>query len=406
MAIILDFSVILANNKRIICHIKRSHSAKHGSQVNMNCDIKLIIITVNPLKMKNLFKKAKKSVTLGVAKVKSGVTNDAKKRENEDPAFVEHTEKMRTMKSQCAKLTSLFNTLANSIEQLCNSYQISKTAFQGIFTPECPPYYDFVTKSNDSTSQYQTCLHNFSSYYLRNVVMKPITDMNIELDRLNQLREKRKKNKILLQQEEDHLKSAQHKNKDVDEHVEKTKIRRDKFERYNAEFLTGVALLYDRRSEIFGSAFDIYQFYLAELVELQQKYIRDNLTSFPMNDLRQKIPSCSAKPQLSLSTSSSSTVLPTSPYSSNANFDPHPQITPEKKDSSPLIDLNDEPVNTQQVDGNVVVQPTYQSPQNDSNSSSMPPTQSIPVEETNIPLNPYSASDPNMLPNTSQDFPI
>ncbi|OHT05359.1 hypothetical protein TRFO_05936 [Tritrichomonas foetus] len=315
--------------------------------------------------MKNFWKKTKKSVTLGMAKVVDGVSSDAKKKETDDPAFFEQSERLRVMREQCTKITRALYALGKEIENLANVYSAAANTISDIITPDCQPYYQYSSQSQEGINEVHTYARNFSSYYLKNDELRPLNDMNDEIERLKILREKRKKNKVLLQQEEGHLKTAQSKNKDVDAHVEKTRMRREKFEKYNSEFLSGVSTLYDNRNEIYGHAFNIYQFYLTELVELQQKCIGGRLEDFPFESLQGQVTSCSAKPQLNLTSSQGQFNL-TSPSPSQST-----------------------------------ITPTYVPPQN----TSVPTVQPV-VVETNIPLNPYSAADQSVLPNTSGDFPM
>lgn len=367
--------------------------------------------------MKNFFKKAKKSMTLGVAKVKSGVTGDAKKRENEDPQFIEQTEKLRSLKSECIRIIKALNTLGSNIESLANVLEITGNTFGDVIHPDCNQYYQFSGKSQEGIHEYNKYMHNFSTYYLKNVVMKPLNDLDQELDNLNMIREKRKKNKVLLQQEEKHLKSAQEKNKDVDSHVEKTRLRREKYERYNNQFLTGVAMLYDKRAYVFGQAFDIYQFYLAELIELQERCIKQNLSTFPMETLRNQIQSCSTKPQLNLTSTTQSSSFGTnlssdSQYSATSStFSQQYQGPPsyhksyQKQTQAPSPLASQQPPASQpppasQSQTPIIVQnPDLVEIQNPE------PVQHTPSQEENIqiPLNPYSASDPNLLPNKSSE---
>ena len=370
--------------------------------------------------MKNFFKKAKKSMTLGVAKVKNGVSSDAKKRENEDPQFIEQTEKLRNLKSECLKIIRALNSLGKDIESLSNVLELTGNSFGDVIKPDCNPYYQFSCKSQEGIHEYNKYVHNFSSYYLKNVVMKPLIDLDQELDNLNVIREKRKKNKVLLQQEEKHLKSAQEKNKDVDQHVEKTRLRREKYERYNTQFLTGVASLYDRRAYIFGQAFDMYQFYLAELTELQDQCIRQNLVTFPMETMRSQVQSCSSKPQLNLSSTAQNSSFGTaqssfdSQYSSNT-FSQQYQGSPSYHQKPQQQSSLQQPSILSQSQPSVIVQnptpviaqspaPVAQTPGPVDQTPEPAPQRNQESEQSyQIPINPYSGSDSSLLPNKSSE---
>ena len=307
--------------------------------------------------MKTFWKKTKKQVTLGVAKVKDAAAGDTRKKEKEDPDFVEYSEKLKAMKAECQKIIHALTQVGREIESLSNSYCSTAAIFSEIITSDCDPYFDYSSKSQEGLKEVNTYVKNFSLYYLKEVQMKPLTDMNAEIDRLKVLRDKRKKNKVFLQQEENLLKNAQNKNKDVNHRVEKTRARREKYERYNSEFITGVSTLYENRNEIYGNAFNIYQFYIAEMIELQEQCLKDQNPDFPFDALKNQIPSCSQKPQLALSSVHGS--AHTSAHGSSTNL----------------------------IQGHVVPNKPNQN-------------------DNSIPFNPYSNDDPNILPDTSSDYSI
>ncbi|OHT00551.1 hypothetical protein TRFO_07868 [Tritrichomonas foetus] len=250
--------------------------------------------------MKKFLSKTKKSVTLGYAKAKDGISSDKKKKENEDPDYVLHYEHLHMLQDQCALLTKSFNSIGVQSFNTANAAVAASATFAEIIQVDAEPYHTHALKSKDGFDRLKLVTENLRSHYIPQNEINLIKLCQEQIVQLKVIKNKRKKNRVLLLQEESHLAAAREKNKDVDLHEEKTRIRREKYERYHNDFINGVSRLYENRMNYFGKAYQIYQFYMLELIALQQQYIVQPLNDFPLQKMRAETTSLTVAPPIPL----------------------------------------------------------------------------------------------------------
>lgn len=244
----------------------------------------------------SVWERTKKSVTLSVAKAKDGMSSSKKKKENEDPAYVVQYDHLHELQDQCAMLIKVLTSLGT---QYCNAARSAAEVsqiFSEIIPIDSEPYHTHTIRSKDGNDHMKIYSEYLKNHYIPQNEISLIKLCQEQIAQLKVIKNKRKEHRILLKQEESHLATAKEKNKDVQIHEEKTRNQREQYERYHNDFLNGVSRLYENRMNYFGKAYQIYQFYMLELIELQKAHIISALEDFPFEKIRQEIPSITQEP--------------------------------------------------------------------------------------------------------------
>lgn len=244
----------------------------------------------------SVWERTKKSVTLGVAKAKDGMSSSKKKKENEDPAYIVQYEHLHELQDQCSMLIKVLTNLGN---QYCNAARSTAEVsqiFSEIIPIDTEPYHTHTFRSKDGSDHIKVYAEYLKNHYIPQNEINLIKLCQEQIAQLKIIKDKRKENRILLKQEESHLATAREKNKDVQIHEERTRNQREQYERYHNDFLNGVSRLYENRMNYFGKAYQIYQFYMLELIELQKAHLVTALGDFPFDQIRNEIPSLTQEP--------------------------------------------------------------------------------------------------------------
>ena len=247
--------------------------------------------------MKSFWKKTKKNVTLGVAKAKDGLSSDQKKKEKEEPEYIEQYDHLKLLQEQCVKLTRALNNLSQQLYNTASSLITVSSAFNEIIPVDAEPYHTHALKAKDGTDRFRVFTEYLKNHYVPQNEINMIKLCQEQISQLKVIKDKRKKNRVLLQQEEAHLAQAKAKNKEVQVHEEKTRLRREKYERYHNDFINGVSRLFENRMNYFGKVYQVYQFYMLELIGLQKIHLVKTLTDdFPLEQIREVVPSLTIEP--------------------------------------------------------------------------------------------------------------
>lgn len=244
----------------------------------------------------SVWERTKKSVTLSVAKAKDGMSSSKKKKENEDPAYVVQYDHLHELQDQCAMLIKVLTNFGNQYYNVARSTAEVSQIFSEIIPIDSEPYHTHTVRSKDGNDHMKIYSEYLKNHYIPQNEINLIKLCQEQIAQLKVIKNKRKENRILLKQEESHLATAREKNKDVQIHEEKTRNQREQYERYHNDFLNGVSRLYENRMNYFGKAYQIYQFYMLELIELQRAHLITNMEDFPFEQIRQEVPSITETP--------------------------------------------------------------------------------------------------------------
>ena len=100
------------------------------------------------------------------------------------------------------------------------------------------------------------------------------------------MKEKTKRNRILLDEESSKLKHAKESGKDVEKHEASYQHRKDKHDKYSNEFKTGVMALYDRRLELYEGVYMGIQYYLVDMCGLIESGVKSKVPMFDKDKLK------------------------------------------------------------------------------------------------------------------------
>lgn len=251
----------------------------------------------------SVWERTKKSVTLGVAKAKDGMSSSKKKKENEDPAYVVQYDHLHELQDQCSMLIKVLTGLGAQFYNTARSAAEVSQAFSEVIPIDSEPYHTHTLRSKDGNDHMKIYAEYLKNHYIPQNEINLIKLCQEQIAQLKVIKNKRKEHRVLLKQEESHLATAREKNKDVQIHEERTRNQREQYERYHNDFLNGVSRLYENRMNYFGKAYQVYQFYMLELIELQKVHLVSTLGDFPFERVRQEVPSLTQEPPKDISTS-------------------------------------------------------------------------------------------------------
>lgn len=252
--------------------------------------------------MKNLWKKAKQSVTIGVGKIKD-------KKEEDDPEYLEASEKLRAAEKQIHSVIFALQIWSKGLTTLSTSQVEMANLWEQVFDPGDDPYHSQAVKSKEGIEGMHEAYTNVSQAHIPGFLVKPLSELMTKVKELKRAKSQRKNHQLLLKNEEKNLKSAQErvdkgdpkpekqeKNvKALERQEERTTAQRAEYEKWHDTFMSGVHELESKRKQVLKRVFEAYQFYLMEFVELQQAALSERETEFSMELLRGKYPSATSK---------------------------------------------------------------------------------------------------------------
>ncbi|OHT08241.1 hypothetical protein TRFO_23225 [Tritrichomonas foetus] len=257
--------------------------------------------------MKKLWEKTKKSVTVGVAKMDEKFSH---KSIDDDPEFVLHEGKL-------SEVDKAFSTVNQSINELNSIIKrngiVLATLGDALLSsiPEENSKRNFAVASQLLGKNVKTLTENAFNYYIPTHVLQPLTKAIDQVRNLKRIKEKCKKNRILLTQEEKKLKEARAKDHEISKHEENVQKRQDKYTKYHGEFIAGVAEIYENRSTICVEVYTAAIYYLGDIFRLIQKEIGLTHPECSVDELYDKYPSCKETPPSTTTTTTTTTTTET-----------------------------------------------------------------------------------------------
>lgn len=231
------------------------------------------------------------------------------KKKDDDPEYLQRADLLRVIQTQLREVMSAIDSWSNSLYAMSGANFALSKKWCEIIDPTEETMRGFAAKSQEGIEAMYGCWTNIHDAHVPSVIIKPLIDLKAKISALKKAKKERKKYQIFLRSEEKALKQAQEKagrgdlkdkdrekaEKDAEKRVEKHKNAKAEFDKWNNEFLTGVDELENQRNDAIKVAFQGYQFYMMELVELQQAAIIEQNSDFPMEDLRSTFPSATSK---------------------------------------------------------------------------------------------------------------
>jgi hypothetical protein len=241
--------------------------------------------------MKNLWKKAKQGATIAVGKITSTP-------ESEDPEFLQRNEIFRTIETQALDLEKRMEAWALSIELESQANVALSSTFAKAFGEGEEPYCAEAWHSQLGIARLAEGYRNLKETHIPHFCLAKLAEFRGRIMQLKKARSQRVDNRILMQSEEKDLKQAQEKHKDVPHRQERFDAQQAEYLKFHNQFITGVDELVRDKPEVFGKVYHIYQFYLMELVELQQSAIVSENSSIPFAQFKHEFPSALTKMEL------------------------------------------------------------------------------------------------------------
>ena len=214
--------------------------------------------------MKKFLDKTKKSITVGVAKFDEKI-ND--KKVDECPEFEEKMQQFKEYEEAIKGFQKSASTLTQSVKNFGETLIVSSESFNKAVKDgdKCKAVAQNAKSMADTLGIYY---NNASTYYIPTFVIAPINEQLEKIKEIKTFIDKRKKNQILLKQEQDKLKTAREKNQNVSKHEESTEARLQKFNKRHAQVMEEVTKLYSTRLETYQRIFSSLIFYQSELMNL------------------------------------------------------------------------------------------------------------------------------------------
>ncbi|KAH0788040.1 hypothetical protein GPJ56_008022 [Histomonas meleagridis] len=247
--------------------------------------------------MKKFLNKTKKSITVGIGKIDEKVGSD-KKRE-ESPEFTQAIANLNEFEEAIKGFKKSINSLRDAAlafgEVIINAGNSFNNALK-----DGDEGKQVAQNAKNLSEQLKVYYNNAHNYFIPTFVTSKLNDINNQIKQIKLLIDKRKKNQILLKQEESNLKSAREKNQNVEKHEESTKARKKKFKKYNKLVLEEVEKVYSSRFSTYQELYSSIIFYQSELMNLTLQGINSNVPQLSFESNRDKYQSVtSAVPETS-----------------------------------------------------------------------------------------------------------
>jgi hypothetical protein len=235
--------------------------------------------------MQALWKNVRQSATIAVAKV---TISD----KDEDPIYLSKCDVLRKLNSDSATLLRNLTDWANSLVAQSTASVALSTAFSEAFSDADQPYSQRAVRSREGLIRLDRSCANLKATHVSHFCLKKLAEFQERIRSVAGLKTSRKDSRILMLQEEKKLRDVQEKGSPQLQHrQERFDAQKIEYERCHTQFVEGVAELERIKVEVFGRVFHCYQFYLTELVELQQQDIVEQNPDFPYAELKQELPS-------------------------------------------------------------------------------------------------------------------
>ena len=231
--------------------------------------------------MKKLWNKTKKSFAVGTAKVETAFTD---KKIEDEPDFLDKDAKLKEMEASLEGLRKDAQQMCKILKKIGavegSTGKIIHHAFKD----------DTRKPLGEGAQEFGSKLEGWGTYgeryYVPTFVIAPVQQALDECKRLEFLKEKTKKNRILLNEEEAALRRAKELQKDVEKHESSHQRRKEKHEKYSHEFKTGVMALYEKRLELYERTYMGIQYYLVDMCALIEMGVKSKLPQFNRESLK------------------------------------------------------------------------------------------------------------------------
>jgi hypothetical protein len=239
--------------------------------------------------MRALWKNVRQTATIAVGKM-TATSKD------EDPTYILATELLR--KIDCA-VVALGRTLSDWVRaagaQAAASSALS-AAFAESFGESEPPYFAQAGRARDGVAALDQAYAHLTQTHIPHFCIEKLSEFQGRIRELCVVQRARKNARILMLSEEKKFREAQEKHsRELPHREERFRAQKIEYERYHEQFISGMEDLERAKAEVFGRVFHCYQFYLMELVELQQESILRQNRDIPFQALKEELPSALTK---------------------------------------------------------------------------------------------------------------
>lgn len=241
--------------------------------------------------MKGFLQKTKEAISVGTAKVDAKL-ND--KHIEDDPEFLACGQRLLQMKA----MVHSFENQAAAMSKACREFSKVEKAVGKALQDSVDPDDDFrqvaegvmqvgekLEKTGDACEK----------YYMPTYVLWPLQNVYEEIKRLEKVKERTKKHKVLMGDDKSKLKSATKNGKDVEKYQKALDERKALYEQNFEDFKNGVDALWEKRRDIYERAYNGIQHYMLEVCEVVQSSMREKLT-LDKDSLNEKYGSLSVIP--------------------------------------------------------------------------------------------------------------
>lgn len=241
--------------------------------------------------MKKFWDKTKETVASGVAKIDSQYDKIIK----ENP---EYEEKIKCLN----EFNDVINNLQDSIPELTNMIRKFGCIIDNFASNIDSTFQkddeenEIGSKTKDVAERIKRYCNNISEYNIPTFVESPLNYVKNKIDELKKMIEERKKHHALYIKEDDELKNALIKKKNIQEHQEKTRKQKEIFEQLDQRVHDEMSDIHERKKEIYQSIFSAIMFYSNEIMILTLDEIESNLPEFSFDNNKSKFPSCTQPP--------------------------------------------------------------------------------------------------------------
>ena len=220
--------------------------------------------------MQAFWNKTVEGITVGVG---AAMDYTGARKLPEDPKVNEAFEKLEFVEEHAKNLKKALVELSKTLTELSAAQTATSEEYVKAFENDEIEFKNHSLQLKTISEHCQVIASNEGSMKLDANVIRPIDDMLNDCIRLKEIFDQRKKDLILLENEEQKYKKAQKKGK-VTQELESTLVqRRGMYQKDHSEFLRGVEQLEARKDNVFRTAMQTQQDIMKSLIDqMKQEY--------------------------------------------------------------------------------------------------------------------------------------
>lgn len=239
--------------------------------------------------MKELWKRTKETIALGVAQANELISD---KKIETDTEYLDRETKINDIELFIGKFQEHLTELNSHIKRTGVVFSEICADFRDSMSVARPDLVEVSRKANEVGAYVNQCATKVNEYYFPTHVIEPLKKAIVDYNNLKKTNDDCKKMHILLNQSEESLKKAQASNSaDVAELQQEVEDRKTSYNKLHSEFISGANEFLSNRGQLCNDVFTAAICYIDELMKITREQISKNIADYSFESNSSKLPS-------------------------------------------------------------------------------------------------------------------